>query len=36
VVLQAAAGEGLSFDPLQFEQDGLTATEVDVGRGEIA
>src|SRR3712207_878776 len=33
---QAAAGEGLSFDPLPFEQDRLTTTEVDVGRGEMA
>ena len=36
MVLQAAVGEGLSFDPLPFEQDGLTTTEVEVSRGEIA
>jgi hypothetical protein len=36
VVLQATAGEGLSLDALPFEQDGLTATEVDVGWGKIA
>jgi hypothetical protein len=35
VVLQAATGDGLSFDPLSFNEDGLTPAEVDVGRGEI-
>ena len=33
---QAAVGQGLSFDPLPFEQDRLPTTEVDVSRGEIA
>jgi hypothetical protein len=33
---QAAAGQGLSFDPLPFEQDRLTTSKVDVGGGEIA
>ena len=35
-MLQAAIGDGLSFDPFSFEEDGLAAPEVDVGRGEIA
>ena len=33
---QAAVGEGLSFDPFALKEDRLTATEVDVSRGEIA
>src|SRR3954470_589469 len=36
VMLQAAIGDGLAFDPFAFEEDGLAASEVDVGRGEIA
>jgi hypothetical protein len=28
--------DGLSFDPFSFKQDGLAASEVDVGRGEIS
>src|SRR5918994_4084208 len=32
---ETAAGQCLSFDPLPLEQDRRTATEVDVGRGEI-
>jgi hypothetical protein len=35
LMLQAAVGNGLSFDPLSFCQDGWTASEVDVGWGEI-
>jgi len=35
-MVQAAAGNGLSFDPLPFEQDRLTTAEVDVGWGEVA
>ena len=35
VVLQAAICDSLSFDPFAFEEDGLAAPEVDVGRGEI-
>ena len=34
-VVQASALDGLSFDPFSFQQDGLAASEVDVGRGEI-
>src|ERR1700704_28128 len=34
-VLQAAVSNGLSLDPFSFGQDGWTAPEVDVGRGEI-
>jgi hypothetical protein len=33
---QAAAGEGLSVDPLPFEQDRLAPAEVDVGWAEMA
>src|SRR4051812_21553982 len=32
---QAAAGQGLSFDPLPLQQDRLPTTEVDVRRREI-
>jgi hypothetical protein len=35
-VLQAAIGNGLSFDPFSFCQDDGAASEVDVGRGEVA
>jgi hypothetical protein len=34
-MLQAALLDGLSLDPFTFEEDGLAAAEVDVGRGEI-
>ena len=34
-MLQAAVGDGLSFDPFSFCQDGATPPAVDVGRGEI-
>ena len=34
-MLQAAVGDGLSFDPFSFCQDGTTPPSVDVGRGEI-
>ena len=34
-MLQAAIGDGLAFDPFAFEEDGLRAPDVDVGRGEI-
>jgi len=33
---QASAYSGLSFDPFPFQQDGLTAPEIDIGRREIA
>ena len=35
VVQQAAICDCLSFDPFPFDQNGLAAPEVDVGRGEI-
>ena len=34
-VYQASVLDGLSFDPFSFQQDGLAAPEVDVGRGEV-
>ena len=34
-MVQASVLDGLSFDPFSFKQDGLAASEVDVGRGEI-
>ena len=36
LVLQATICGCLAFDPFAFEEDGLSATEVDVGRSEIA
>ena len=35
MVLQAAIGDRLSFDPFPFAEDGLAASEVDVRGGEI-
>jgi hypothetical protein len=35
-VQQAAIGDGLSFDPFSFDQNGLAAAEVDVGRRQVA
>jgi hypothetical protein len=35
LMLRAAIGHGLPFDPLSFCQDGWVASEVDVGQGEI-
>ena len=35
VVKQPTVLDGLAFDPFSFQQDGLTAPEVNVGRGEI-
>jgi hypothetical protein len=32
---QASVLDGLSFDPFSFKQDGLAASEVDIGRGEV-
>ena len=32
---QASVFDGFSFDPFPFQQDGLTAPEVDVGRRQI-
>ena len=33
---QASVCDGLSFDPFSFDEDGLAASEVDVGRGQVA
>ena len=35
LVLQATIGDCLSFDPFAFEEDGLSRSEVDIGRREI-
>ncbi len=35
-MLQAPMLDGLAFDLLPFDQDGLAAPEVDVGGGEVA
>ena len=35
LVVQASLFDRVSFDPFAFQQDGLAAPEVDVGRGEI-
>ena len=32
---QASRFDGLPFDPFPLFQDGLAATEVDIGRGEV-
>jgi hypothetical protein len=32
---QASVLDGFSFDPFSFQQNRLTAVEVDVGRGQI-
>ena len=34
-VKQASVLDGFTFDPFCFQQDGLTAPEVDVGRRQI-
>jgi hypothetical protein len=34
-VLQSSELDGLSFDPFALEQDGVTASEVDVGRRQV-
>jgi hypothetical protein len=36
LVLQAAILDRGSFDPFSFQQDGLSAAEVNVGRRDIA
>ncbi len=36
LMLQATVCERLAFDPFAFEEDGLSASEVDVSRGKIA
>ena len=35
-VVQASGFDGLSFNPFSFQEDGLAAPEVDVGRCQIA
>jgi len=35
-MLQSAFSNGLAFDPFSLQQDGLPASEVDVGRREVA
>ena len=35
LVQQAAIGDGLSFDPFPFDQDGLAPPEVDVGGRQV-
>jgi hypothetical protein len=35
-MLQASGFDGVAFDPISFQQDGLAAPEVDVGRGQVA
>jgi len=35
-VQQAAVGDGLSFDPFPFDQNGLAPPEVDVGWRQVA
>jgi hypothetical protein len=35
LVLQAAIGNGLPFDPFPFCQDGRAPSEVDIRRGEV-
>ena len=34
-MLQSALFDGLAFDPLALEQDGLAASEVDVSRRQV-
>src|SRR5258707_965184 len=34
-VVQASVLDGLSFDPFSFQEDGLAASEVDVGRRQV-
>ena len=35
LVLQSSLLDGVSFDPFSFQQDGLAASEVDVGRRQV-
>ncbi len=35
-MLQASGFDGVAFDPFSFQQDGLTAPEVDVSRCQVA
>jgi hypothetical protein len=34
-VVQSSLFNGFSFDPFTYQQDGLTASEVDVGQGQV-
>jgi hypothetical protein len=34
-MLQAALGDGVAFDPFSLQQDDVSASEVDVGRGRL-
>jgi hypothetical protein len=34
--MQASVSDGFAFDPFSFQQDGLTASEVDVGRRSLS
>ena len=36
LMVRAALGDGLAFDPFSLQRDGLAAPEVDVGRGWIS
>jgi len=36
LVLQAAVGDGLSFDPFSFCQNDVAAAEIGIGRSQIA
>ena len=36
LMLQATVCDCLSFDPFAFEEDGLSASEVDVSRGTVS
>jgi hypothetical protein len=35
-MLQAALFDGVAFDPFSFQQNGVAAAEVDVGRCQVA
>jgi hypothetical protein len=35
LMLQAALGDGVAFDPFSLQQDDVSASEVDVGRGRL-
>ena len=35
LVVRSSVFDGVSFDPFALKQDGLTAPEVDVGRGQV-
>jgi hypothetical protein len=33
--MQASVLDGFAFDPFSFQQDGLTAPQIDIGRRQI-